>query len=91
LRLQVRKIIPIARFGKLYGYKEIYSKVYIVYLDNGKIIRVRDVRFYEKGVFGGDIEEEALFEVVFNEKIEKFTFGIVYFKTTFGSSESPIL
>ena len=82
--------MSIARFGRLYGYKRIYSKVYVVRLDNGKIIRVWNIRFYEGGVFGGGVEEEALFEAVFDEEAEEFIFGVVRFRTTFGSGESPV-
>ena len=83
-------MMPITRFGRLYGYKGIYSKVYIVCLDNGKIIWVWDVRFHEKGVPGGGVEEEVLFKAVFDEEVEKLTFRAIRFKTTLGFSESPI-
>ena len=84
-------MMPTTRFKKLYSYEKIYNKVYIVRLNNRKIIRVRDVRFYKEDVPGRSVEEEVLFKTVFNEKAEEFTFGTVRFKTTFGSSESPIL
>ncbi len=84
-------MISTTRLEKLYGYKKIYNKVYIVCLNNGKIIRIRNVRFYEKGVLGGSVEEEAFFEAIFDKETEEFTFGIVCFKTTFGFSESLIL
>ncbi len=91
LRPRIRKMIPIVRFGKLYSYEEIYGKVYIVRLDNGKIIRVRDVRFYERDIFGESVEEKTLLEAVFDKETEKFTFRTICFKTTFGSSESLVL
>ena len=90
LRPRVRKMMFIARLGRLYGYEGIYGKVYVVRLDNGKIIRVRDVRFYEGGVPGGGVEEEALPKVVFDEEAEELILGAVCFRTTFGSGESPV-
>jgi hypothetical protein len=84
-------MIPIARLERLYGYKRIYNKVYVVCLDNRKIIRVWDVCFYEGGVPGGDVEEEALSKAVFDEEAEEFIFGVVRFRTTLGSGESPAL
>ncbi len=84
-------MIPTIRFGRLYNYKKIYGKVYIVCLDNGKIIWVRDVRFYERSVFGGSVEKKALFKVVFDEEIEELIFRTIRFKTTLGSSKSPAL
>ncbi len=84
-------MIPTIRLDRLYRYKEIYGKMYIVYLDNGKIIRERNVRFYKKDVPGGDEEKEILFEVVFDEEAEKLIFRTVRFCTTLGSGELPVL
>ena len=84
-------MISTTRLEKLYGYKKIYNKVYIVCLNNGKIIRIRNVRFYEKGVLGGSVEEEAFFEAIFDKETEELIFRTIYFKTTFGSNESPVL
>ena len=84
-------MISTTRFGRLYNYKGIYNKVYVVRLDNKKIIRVRNVRFYEKGIPGKSVEEKTLFEVVFNKETEEFTFRVIRFRTTFGSGESPAL
>ncbi len=89
LRPRARKMMPTARLGRLYGYEGIHGKVYVVRLDNGKIIRVRDVRFHEGGVPGGGVEEEALPEAVFDEEAEELTPGAVRFRTTLGSGESP--
>ncbi len=91
LQPRARKMISIVRFGKLYGYKRIYSKIYIVCLDNEKIIRVRDVRFYKRGVPGRNVEKEAFFEVVFDKETEELIFGTICFKTIFGSGKSPAL
>jgi len=81
-------MISTARLGRLYSYKRIYGKVYIVCLNNRKIIRIRDVRFYKRSVPDGNIEEEALFKAVFNEETEEFTFRTIHFKTIFGSGKS---
>jgi len=75
----------------LYGYKEIYRKVYIAYLDNEKIIRVRDIRFYKGDILDKKDKRKTLPKVVFNKEVEKLIFGEVCFKTIFGSSKLPIL
>ncbi len=81
----------IARFEKLYSYKRIYGKVYIVYLNNEKIIWIQDIRFYEKDVPSENIEEEALFKVIFDEETEELILKTVRFKTMFDSGESLVL
>jgi len=60
-------------------------------LNNRKIIRVQDIRFYKEDISDRDVEEEALFEAIFDEEAEEFTFETIRFKTTFGSDESPVL
>ena len=84
-------MIPTIQFGKLYKYEEIHNKIYIARFNNKKIIRIRDIRFYKKGVSGRDVEKEAFFKAVFNKETKELTFGIVRFKTTFGSGKSPAL
>jgi len=84
-------MISTIQLERLYNYKEIYGKVYIVHLDNRKIIRIRDVRFYKGGVFNRNIEEKAFFKTVFDKEIEEFTLGTIRFKTIFDSNESPVL
>jgi len=83
-------MMPTARLGRLYGYKGIYSKVYIVRFDNKKIIRIRDVRFHKRNVFDKDEEEEAFPKAVFDKEAKKLTLRTVCFHTMLGSGESPV-
>ncbi len=72
-------MMPTVYLEKLYGYKRIYSNIYIVCLDNGQIIYVWDIRFYKEDPSVGEVDEKVLLEVIFDEKIEGFVFGEVIF------------
>ena len=71
--------MPTARLEKLYGYKRIYSKVYIVCLDNGQIVYVRDVRFHKEDPSIERVDEEALLKAVFDKETERFILREVIF------------
>ncbi len=85
-------MISMVRFERLYGYKGIYSNVYIVYMDNEKIVYIRNSRFYKGNVFNKREKEEAFSEVVFDEEgEEKLTFGKVQMRFMFSSGEILVL
>ncbi len=83
-------MILIIWFEKLYNYKKIYNKVYIVYLNNGKIIQIQNIHFYKENVPGKNVKKKALFKTVFNKETEKLIFETIRFKTMFDSNESPV-
>ena len=84
-------MILIARFERLYRYEGIYSKVYIVCFDNGKIIRVQDICFYKGNIPDEKDKGKVFLEVVFNKEIEKLIFKEVCFGITFGFSKLIVL
>src|SRR6266699_531436 len=80
------------RFDRLYGYKRTYRNVYIVRLENDKIIRIRDICFHEGNIFNGRDKKKALLKVVFDKNVdEELIFGKIRFRTTFDSGiEMPV-
>ena len=57
--------------------------MYVVCLDNGQIVYVRDVHFYKKDPFIGRVDEEALLKAVFDEETE----GFILREIIFGSGD----
>jgi len=61
--------------------------MYIVRLDNGQIIYIRDIRFHKEDPSVRKIDEEILSEDVFNKEAE----GFVFKEIIFGSSDKLLL
>jgi len=87
LRPCTRKMMPTIRLEKLYGYKRIYGNIYIVRLDNGQIIRARNIRFYKEDPPVGKVDEETLPKAVFDEEAE----GLIFGEIIFGSGDRLLL
>ncbi len=84
-------MIPTIQLGRLYRYKEIYNKIYIVRLDNKKIIWIQDVHFYKEDIPDEKDKGKALFKAVFDKEAKEFILGKVRLGTMFGSSKPPTL
>ena len=76
-------MMPTVCLGKLYGYERTYNKVYIVCLDNGQIVCIRDVRFYKEDLFVGKVDEKTLSKTVFDKETKR----LVLKEIIFGSND----
>ncbi len=80
-------MISIIQFGRLYRYKRTYRNVYIVHLDNGKIIRIQDIYFHKGNIFNRRDKEKAFLKAVFDKDVDKkLTFRKIRFRIIFGSN-----